>query len=153
MGMPIEAKINRDLKQILPQTQKVVLTEGGCKWLHAVVQISKKRDSDPKKVIKATFSAHRSLKNVIIVDEDIDPSNPVEVEYALATRFQADRDLVIEPRVRGSSLDPSSDQKNLLTTKMGMDATKPFSKRVEGFEIAKIPGSEKVSLRNYFRSK
>jgi 2,5-furandicarboxylate decarboxylase 1 len=151
MGMPIEAKINRDLKQVLPQTQKVVLTEGGCKWLHAVVQISKKRDSDPRKAIKATFSAHRSLKNVIIVDEDIDPSNPVEVEYAMATRFQADRDLVIVPRVRGSSLDPSSDQKNLLTTKMGVDATKPFSKRAEGFEIAKIPGSEKVSLRNYLR--
>jgi 2,5-furandicarboxylate decarboxylase 1 len=151
MGMPIEAKINKDLKQILPQTKKVVLTEGGCKWLHAVVQISKKRDSDPKKAIDAAFSSHRSLKNVIIVDDDIDPSNPVEVEYAMATRFQAEKDLVIIPKVRGSSLDPSSDQKNLLTTKMGVDATKSFSKRTEGFEIAKIPGAQKISLRNYFK--
>jgi UbiD family decarboxylase len=151
MGMPIEAKINKDLKQVLPQTKNVILTEGGCKWLHAIVQISKKRDSDPKKAIKATFSDHRSLKNVIIVDDDIDPSNPVEVEYAMATRFQADKDLVIIPNVRGSSLDPSSDQKNLLTTKMGVDATKPFSKRAEGFEIAKIPGFEKISSRKYFK--
>jgi 2,5-furandicarboxylate decarboxylase 1 len=149
--MPIEAKINKDLKQVLPQTKKVVLTEGGCKWLHAVVQISKKRDSDPKKAIEAAFSSHRSLKNVIIVDDDIDPSNPVEVEYAMATRFQADKDLVIIPKVRGSSLDPSSDQENLLTAKMGMNATKSFLKRIEGFEIAKIPGAHKMTLRNYLK--
>ncbi|MDE1727955.1 MAG: UbiD family decarboxylase [Thaumarchaeota archaeon] len=151
MGMPIEAKINKELKQALPQTRNVVLTEGGCKWLHAVVQISKKRDSDPKKAIDAAFSAHRSLKNVVIVDDDIDPSDPVAVEYAMATRFQADKDLVIVPNVRGSSLDPSSDQKNLRTTKMGVDATKPFSKRAEGFEIAKIPGEENISLKKYFK--
>ena len=151
MGMPIEAKINKELKQVLPQTKNVVLTQGGCKWLHAVVQISKKRDSDPKKAIDATFSAHRSLKNVVIVDDDIDPSDPVAVEYAMATRFQADKDLVIVSKVRGSSLDPSSDQKNLLTAKMGVDATKSFSKRPEGFEIAKIPGLEKISLKNYLK--
>ena len=149
MGMPIEAKINKDLRKVLPQTRNVVLTEGGCKWLHAVIQISKKRDSDPKKAIEAAFSAHRSLKNVVIVDDDIDPSDPIAVEYALATRFQADKDLVIISKVRGSSLDPSSDQKNLLTSKMGMDATKSFSKRADGFEIAKIPGAEKMSLKKY----
>jgi 3-polyprenyl-4-hydroxybenzoate decarboxylase len=54
-------------------------------------------------------------------------------------------------KVRGSSLDPSSDQKNLLTAKMGIDATKSFSKRAEGFEIAKIPGAEKISLKNYLK--
>lgn len=151
MGMPIEAKINKELKQVLPKTKNVVLTQGGCKWLHAVVQISKKRDSDPKKAIAAAFSAHRSLKNVIVVDDDIDPSDPVAVEYALATRFQADKDVVIMSKVRGSSLDPSSDQKNLLTAKMGIDATKSFSKRAEGFEIAKIPGAEKISLKNYLK--
>jgi UbiD family decarboxylase len=151
MGMPIEAKIHKELKQVLPQTRNIVLTEGGCKWLHAVVQISKKRDSDPKKAITAAFSAHRSLKNVIVIDDDIDPSDPVAVEYAMATRFQADKDLVIVQKVRGSSLDPSSDQKNLLTTKMGIDATKSFSKRAEGFEIAKIPGLNNISLKNYLK--
>jgi len=151
MGMPIEAKINKELKKVLPQTRNVVLTEGGCKWLHAVVQISKKRDSDPKKAINTVFSAHRSLKNVIVVDEDIDPNDPIAVEYAIATRFQADKDLVIISKVRGSSLDPSSDQKNLLTAKMGVDATRSFSKRAEGFEIAKIPGAEKISLKSYLK--
>lgn len=149
MGMPIEAKLNKNLKRVMPQIKRVVLSEGGCNWLHAVVQMSKKKESDPKKAIDAAFAAHRSLKHVIIVDDDINPSSPVEVEYAIATRFQADKNLVIMPKVRGSSLDPSSDQKNLLTTKMGMDATKSKSKRPEGFEIAKIPGLEKISSRKY----
>jgi anhydromevalonate phosphate decarboxylase len=151
MGMPIEAKLNKNLRQIMPQTKKVTLTEGGCNWLHAVVQISKKKESDPKKIIKAAFAAHRSLKHVTVVDDDIDPSDPVAVEYAIATRFQADKDLVMISKVRGSSLDPSSDQKNLLTTKMGLDATKSFSKRSEGFEIAKIPKADKISLKNYLK--
>ena len=90
---------------------------------------------------------------MIIVDDDIDPSNPVEVEYAMATRFQADKDLVIIPNVRGSSLDPSSDQKNLRTAKMGVDATKSFSKRAEGFEIAKIPRCSKDITKNLLQIK
>jgi len=151
MGMPIEAKLNKNLKQVMPQIKQVVLSDGGCNWLHAVVQISKKKESDPKKAIDAAFGAHRSLKHVTVVDDDINPSNPVEVEYAIATRFQADKNLVIIPKVRGSSLDPSSDQKNLLTTKMGIDATKSFSKRPEGFEIAKIPRSDKISLKDYLK--
>ena len=87
---------------------------------------------------------------VTIVDEDIDPTNPESVEYAMATRFQADRDLVIIKNVRGSSLDPSSDQKRLRTAKMGIDATKSFQKRKEGFEIAKIPNENRISLKDYF---
>ena len=67
----------------------------------------------------------------------------------MATRFQADRDLVIIKDVRGSSLDPSSDQENLRTAKMGIDATRPLSKRPEGFEVAKIPRSDEVSLDDY----
>jgi UbiD family decarboxylase len=151
MGMPIEAKLNRDLKKAVPQTKQVVMSDGGCNWLHAVVQISKKNDSDAKKAIEKTFASHHSLKLVTVVDDDIDPSDPVAVEYAMATRFQADKDLTIIRKVRGSSLDPSSDQKNLLTAKLGIDATRPLSKRREGFEIAKIPGQEKVSLKKYLK--
>ena len=149
MGMPIEAKLIRNVRQLLPQTRQVALTEGGCNWLHAVIQISKKNQADPKKAIDAAFAAHRSLKTAIVVDDDIDPHDPVAVEYAIATRFQADKDLIIMPKLRGSSLDPSSDQKNLLTTKMGIDATKSFLKNREGFEIAKIPKQDKVSLKDY----
>ena len=101
MGMPIESKLNGDLKKAFKQTQQVSMTNGGCNWLH---------DSDAKKIIKKTFESHRSLKQVTVVDEDVDPNNAEAVEYAMATRFQADKDLVILKNVRGSSLDPSSDQ-------------------------------------------
>ena len=151
MGMPIEAKLNRDVKKGFPQTKQVIMSDGGCNWLHAVVQISKKKNDDGKKAIEQTFAAHRSLKMVTVVDDDIDPSNPVQVEYAMATRFQADKNLTIIEKVRGSSLDPSSDQKNLLTTKLGIDATRPLDKRTEGFEISKIPGQEKFPLKKYLK--
>lgn len=151
MGMPIESKLNGELKKSFPQTRHVSMTNGGCNWLHAVVQIKKNNDSDPKKIIKKTFESHRSLKQVTIVDEDIDPNNAESVEYAMATRFQADKDLIIIKNVRGSSLDPSSDQKNLKTAKMGIDATKSLSKRQEGFELAKIPKINKIKLDNYFK--
>jgi UbiD family decarboxylase len=147
MGMPIEAKLNYDVKKAIPQTKQVIMSDGGCNWLHAVVQISKKKKSDAKRAIEKTFSAHRSLKMVTVVDDDINPADPVAVEYAMATRFQADRGLTVIERVRGSSLDPSSDQKNLLTSKLGIDATKSLSKRPEGFEIAKIPRQDKTSLK------
>jgi len=149
MGMPIESKLNGELKKAFRQTKQVSMTNGGCNWLHAVVQIKKNTDLDVKKIIKKTFESHRSLKQVIVVDEDINPNDAVSVEYAMATRFQADRDLVILTKVRGSSLDPSSDQKNLLTAKMGIDATKSLSKRSEGFELAKIPKLDKIKVQNY----
>ena len=151
MGMPIESKLNGELKKSFSQTKKVSMTNGGCNWLHAVVQIKKKSDSDPKKIIKKTFESHRSLKQVTIVDEDIDPNNAESVEYAMATRFQADKDLVILKNVRGSSLDPSSNQQKLQTAKMGLDATRSLSKRPEGFELAKIPKIDKIKLEKYFK--
>ena len=151
MGMPIESKLNGELKKFYSQTQQVSMTNGGSNWLHAVVQIKKKSNSDPKKIIKKTFESHRSLKQVTVVDEDIDPNNAESVEYAMATRFQADKDLIIITNVRGSSLDPSSDQKKLQTAKMGIDATKSLSKRPEGFELAKIPKIQKIKLEKYFK--
>ena len=151
MGMPIESKLNGELKKSFPQTKQVTMTNGGCNWLHAVVQIKKKNETDAKKIIKKTFESHRSLKQVTVVDEDIELTNAEAVEYAMATRFQADKDLIILTKVRGSSLDPSSDQKKLQTAKMGIDATKPLSKRPEGFELAKIPKIDKIKLDKYYK--
>ena len=151
MGMPIESKLNWELKKTYPQTQQVSMTNGGCNWLHAVVQIKKKSESDPKKIIKKTFDSHRSLKQVTIVDEDIDPNSAESVEYAMATRFQADKDLIILKNVLGSSLDPSSNQQKLRTAKMGIDATKSLSKNSDGFKIAKIPKIDKIKLEKYFK--
>ena len=89
----------------------------------------------------------------IIVDDDIDPTDPVAIEYAISTRCQADKGLLIIPNAKGSSLDPSSDQVNLLTTKLGIDATASLLKDKERFEIAHIPGEDKLDLSHYVSNK
>lgn len=149
MGLPVEAKMFDYVKNVVPTTQAVHLTDGGSNWLSAVIQIKKRLEGEPKNALMAAFAAHPSLKMATVVDTDIDPTDPVAVEYAIATRSQADRDIIIMPNAKGSSLDPSSDQTNLLTTKLGIDATASLLKPKEGFEIAKIPGGEKTQLADY----
>src|SRR5919112_5232616 len=149
MGLPVEAKMYDHIKNVVPTTQSVHLTEGGSNWLSAVIQIKKRLEGEPKNALLAAFTAHPSLKMATVVDDDISPTDPSAVEYAVATRCQADRDLIIISNVKGSSLDPSSDQENFVTTKLGIDATATILKAKERFEIAKIPGEEKVNLSEY----
>ena len=149
MGLPIEAKIFSYVKNTVPSTRTVHLTDGGSNWLTAVVQIKKRLEGEPKNAILTAFAAHPSLKTAIIVDEDINPWNPVEVDYAVSTRTQADKDFLIITNAKGSSLDPSSDQTNLLTTKLGIDATISLLKDRERFEIAKIPGADNIDIKKY----
>ncbi len=150
MGLPVEAKIFEGVKNVVPNTVAVHLTEGGCTWLQSVIQIQKKLEGEPKNAILAAFSSHPSLKMAIVVDADIDPRNPHAVEYAICTRCQADKGFITINNAKGSSLDPSSDQLNLLTTKVGIDATATLLKPKERFELAKIPGENKIKLPTYF---
>ena len=149
MGLPIESKIFHSVKDVIPGTRKVHLTDGGSNWLVAVIQIRKRLEGEPKNAIIAAFAGHPSLKIAIVVDDDIDPTNPTEVEYAISTRCQADKDLIVISNSKGSSLDPSSDQNNLLTAKMGIDASATLLKSKDRFEIAKIPRVEKIRLSDY----
>lgn len=149
MGLPVEAKMYDYVKSVVPTTQSVHLTDGGSNWLAAVIQIRKRLEGEPKNAILAAFAAHPSLKMATVVDDDIDPADPVAVEYAVTSRCQADRGFIIIPNAKGSSLDPSSDQTNLLTTKVGIDATATVLKARERFEIARIPGEEKTDLAKY----
>ena len=149
MGLPVESKMFEVIKNVVPSTKTVHLTDGGSNWLDAVIQIKKRLEGEPKNALLAAFAAHPSLKMAIVVDDDIDPTSPVSVEYAMSTRCQADKGLLIVTNAKGSSLDPSSDQENLLTTKVGIDATATLIKPRERFEIAKIPGEENIKLSDY----
>ena len=149
MGLPVESKMFEVIKNVVPSTKTVHLTDGGSNWLDAVIQIKKRLEGEPKNALLAAFVAHPSLKMAIVVDDDIDPTSPVSVEYAMSTRCQADKGLLIITNAKGSSLDPSSDQENLLTTKVGIDATATLIKPRERFEIAKIPGEENIKLSDY----
>src|SRR5215213_12041394 len=150
MGLPVESKMFEVIKNVVPSTKTVHLTDGGSNWLDAVIQIQKRLEGEPKNALLAAFTAHPSLKIAIVVDDDIDPTNPAAVEYAISTRCQADKGIVIITNAKGSTLDPSSDQDNLVTTKVGVDATATLLKSKERFEIARIPGSNEIDLSEYF---
>jgi UbiD family decarboxylase len=149
MGLPVETKMFEAVKNVVPNTYAVYLTEGGSNWLDAVIQIRKNFEGEPKNAIMAAFASHPSLKMAIVVDEDINPINPVAVEYAISTRCQADKGIVIITNAKGSSLDPSSDQDNLVTAKVGIDATATLLKSKERFEIARIPVSDDIDISEY----
>jgi 2,5-furandicarboxylate decarboxylase 1 len=148
MGMPKEPTIFNEVNKVC-ECKDVYITAGGCSWLHAVVQIEKKSPDDGKKAITAAFEGHKSLKHCVIVDDDIDIYNPHDVEWAIATRFQADKNAVILPNQPGSSLDPSGDLsegKKATTCKMGLDATVPFGKTDKSFAKERY---RKVDLNKY----
>ena len=131
-GLPQEPRIYKAVKNAVPTVENVVLTEGGCCWLDAVISISKQTEGDGKNAIMAALSAHPSLKHCVVVDTDVDIFDAQDVEYAIATRVKGDRDIMIVPNVRGSSLDPVAESDGT-TTKIGVDATKSL-KSLEKFE-------------------
>ena len=149
MGLPREALIWEAVSKVVPKVHAVNLSAGGSGWLHAILSIEKQLDGDGKNALLAAFAAHPSLKHAVVVDVDIDVFNPSDVEWAIATRFQASEDLIIIENVRGSTLDSSADQETGLTTKMGLDATMPLTKPKEKFEKAKIPASKNVETYLY----
>ena len=120
MGVPYEPLIYKAVSEVA-RVRNVILTEGGCNYFHAVVQIDKETEEDAKRAIEAAFQAHGSLKHVLVVDSDIDIYSSRDLEFAIATRMRGDEDLVVHPNVRGSTLDPRSIDG--ITTKVGVDAT------------------------------
>jgi UbiD family decarboxylase len=136
MGMPREPTIFDAVNEVCRCTG-VYITPGGTSWLHAVVQIEKRHEEDGRRAIWAAFRGHTSLKHVVVVDADVDLYDSAAVEWAIATRFQADRDLVILTEQPGSSLDPSATQmlgQKARTAKMGLDATAPLGEARRGYE-------------------
>lgn len=146
MGMPREPTIYQKVNEAGVRCLDVNVDPGGCSWLHAIVQIEKRSEEDGKTAIRAAFAGHRSCKHVFVVDEDIDIYDPQQVEWAMATRFQGDRDLVTLPREHGSSLDPSSEPGSNLTTKMGFDLTRPLSTEGKSFDLAPFPAVDLARL-------
>ena len=153
MGMPREPTIYREVGKVC-QVKDVLITPGGASWLHGVVSIHKKNPDDGMKAIDAAFRGHRSMKHVFIVDDDIDISDPHEVEWAMATRFQGKRGIrMFEDK--GSSLDPSSDMATRMTTKMGFDLTIPPdvpSEKGAKKEFRKPPLPMELNVEDYLRS-
>jgi UbiD family decarboxylase len=125
MGMPREPTIYTEVDKVV-RCLNVHITPGGASWLHAVVQIAKAGPEDGRRAIEAAFNGHGSLKHAVVVDDDVNIFDPNDVEWAIATRFQADRDLIVFTDQPSSSLDPSARHvpgEKSRSAKMGLDAT------------------------------
>ncbi len=146
MGMPREPTVFREVAKVC-DCQDVYINPGGCSWLHGIVKIRKHNEDDGKKAIEAAFAGHHSMKHVFIVDEDIDIENPYNIEWALATRFQGNRGLIVKNKQKGSSLDPSSDMATKETTKVGFDLTRPLKTTGKDFSRPELP--MKINLEDY----
>jgi len=145
MGMPREPTIFSKVNEVV-RCLDVNVNPGGCSWLHAIVQIDKQNPGDGVKAIRAAFAGHRSCKHVFVVDSDIDIYDPLSVEWAMATRFQGDRDLILLDKEPGSSLDPSAEAGTKLTTKIGFDLTMPLGSQRDTYLCAPFP---KVDINTF----
>ncbi len=116
--IPMEANLYKSIKGAVPTLVDVHVPAP----FSLIVSIKKRFQGQAQSAIITAFSSEMYLKHVIVVDEDVDITNLQQVIWAVATRVQADKDIVIIPGVRGSSLDPSSGAEGVVT-KMGIDAT------------------------------
>ncbi|MHA2601097.1 MAG: UbiD family decarboxylase [Candidatus Thorarchaeota archaeon SMTZ1-83] len=146
MGMPREPTVFRSIKERGVDVLDVNITPGGTSWLHIAVQIRKMYDDDGLKALEGAFAGHRSAKHVWVYDEDIDIYDEQEREWAMATRFQGDVNLLIKDREPGSSLDPSAEPGTKMTTKIGFDCTKVLESKGKSFDKADFP---RVDLKKF----
>jgi 2,5-furandicarboxylate decarboxylase 1 len=143
-AIPKEATLLTHLRRNFPNVLDVHLSPGGTMRFHLFVKIKKIQEGQGKNIIMGAFAGSFDLKHVVVVDDDIDIHNPAEVELAIATRFQADRDLLVVPESQGSKLDPSN--RDGVGAKMGLDATKPLAATEMHYKRIRVPGEETIDV-------
>jgi 2,5-furandicarboxylate decarboxylase 1 len=157
-AIPREATLLAHLQRSFPGVLDVHLSVGGVCRYHLYVKLRKTREGEPKNVIFGAFAGHYDVKHVVVVDDDVDVHDPQQVEWAIATRFQAERDLVVVHNALGSILDPSTTvasgsrgedvppHMQGISSKLGFDATRPVVYEGHVFTKVKIPGEDTVDL-------
>ena len=149
------AAIRQALKTAGVVVKDINVTLGGCAFWHAVISI-KKQPGEAKNAILAALSV-MDLKHVVIVDDDIDVNNPMDVEWAIATRVQADRDVLIVTNARGKPLDPSLPPTPPgvvpTTAKMGIDATIGEGIPKERYERIAYAYADTAKIADYVKGK
>lgn len=135
------------VRHVIPTVKNVNVTMGGGGRCHAVISIKKTAEGQGKQAILAALAANKDLKHVVVVDDDVDVFDAEDVEWAIASRAQADEDVVIVPNAQGTPLEPSHVVRGV-SAKMGIDATYPLSRK-EQFSRTRIPGYEDIRLDEY----
>jgi 2,5-furandicarboxylate decarboxylase 1 len=125
LALPREADLMQALSRTIPGLRAVHVPLSGCGLFHAYIAMKKTAAGQAKQAILTALGLDHGLKLVVVVDDDVDIFNETEVLWALSTRFQADRDMVLVPGAMGVILDPSAAD-NGVTCRLGLDATKPL---------------------------
>ena len=131
LGMiPKAGSIWRRIRDAVPHATKMNLPMSGCARLHCYISLKKRADGEPKQAAFAAFAAEANLGLIVLVDDDIDVFDEQEVLWAVATRFEADRDMSIIPNALGAHLDPTAYditrlKHGAMQTKVIIDATRP----------------------------
>jgi len=120
-GVAIGATTCRALRRAMPNVQRVFITDGGMGRLHAIITMQRPQSGEAKRAITLAMEQVNLLKLVIVVDDDIDPEDWTQVEWVLATRMRAERDIVIMPGATADRCEPL--EENLTVTKVGIVAT------------------------------
>ena len=121
------------MKREFPAIREVHFTPGTF-GSHAVMSIDSDNPGEIRRALTMALS-FPNIKKAVMVNDDVDPRDLLAVEWAMATRFQADRDLFIIPSLGGQAIDPSSGPA-FQTAKVAIDATRPDR---HGFEKIGFP--------------
>ena len=129
-----EGDILTTLRQNLPNIKAVHSPLSSCGIFHCNITMKKIAEGQPMQAILTALGMDHHIKMAVVVDEDVDVFNEQEVLWAMATRLQAAKGVIVIPNAMGETLDPSSDELSR-TDKMGIDATKPLSGFAPKIEI------------------
>jgi 2,5-furandicarboxylate decarboxylase 1 len=139
----LEASLLKVLGAAVPCVVDAEMTAGGLHRFHAIIQVKKSspgHEGLQRNAILAAFGALKDLDLVIAVDHDIDIRDPQDVEYALATRMEASRDLIVVPQARGHEYVRIGDHG--IIAKLGIDATVPFAEQARFARCSFAPAPE-----------
>ncbi len=123
LAIPREADLSQALSRSIPGLRAVHVPLSGCGLFHAYISMERTAAGQGKQAILTALGVDHCLKLVVVVDEDVNVYNESEVIWAVSTRFQADKDLIMVRGAMGVILDPSASE-NGLTARIGIDATR-----------------------------
>lgn len=146
-ALAIEAVTCQALQRVIPAVRRVLVTDGGMGRLHAIISMHRPRLGEGKRAVILAMGQINLFKLVTVVEDDIDPEDPTQVEWSLASRFRGHEDMVVLPGMKADRCDPVHE--NLTITKIGLIAcTRPGDgERSSLSEFAQAPKDILSSVR------
>jgi 2,5-furandicarboxylate decarboxylase 1 len=138
-----ESNLLENLRRACPEVTEVCFPDWAGVQYAAVVSLKQRYKGQARHLIMTALGDPTHLKQVVVVDDDIDVYDTEAVNWAMITRGQPAEDIIVVPRVAGGPLDPSAPEKELISV-WGFDATRPLDKVFP--EVVRVPGAETFEI-------